>query len=604
MFVVFLCWSMLGLMTHCAEKHEPSVSKLNSEAMAGFVSDRISSCSNDDPETGCPPGLFCNETCKCGHYPYRSMKCDEVKSTSAVLDCYCATFDETKNVTLLGACIYNCGYLDKDLVDSVYHPLPNSTKQNNTVCMSFRRTGALCGRCLPHHFPLAYSFDMNCVQCSHVGWNWGRYIMAAYLPLTLFCTLVFFFQLNAVTSHLHPVIMYSQAISLPAMSRLLILSVRTQAAYQSQVLLKILLSLYGIWNLDFFRPFYSDICLGIGLLPTLALDYAIAVYPFILMAISSLLVHFYDKKYRLLLLLWKPFRAMFLFFKMNWNIKTSMIDSFTTFFFLSNVKCLSVTFDLLVPVHIYELHQDGNKHTFGLYYSGDTEYLGREHLPYAILAMIVFTVFVTLPFLILALYPCAFFQKFMNCIPIHWHILRTFMDAFQGCYKDGTEPGTRDCRWFAASFFFVRFLFFVICAITQTSAYFFISAIVLLLFALLIINIQPFKRPMAHYSKINATFFTLLAINYITLCGLDTASIKIEQFVTVFSILIMITGIIPLLYALMIIAYWAFSQRRFRFRLANKIRGWRRGYSSMEEEHIDTERYTAVDQSDNNMAVF
>ena len=38
---------------------------------------------------------------------------------------------------------------------------------------------------------------------------------------------------------------------------------------------KVLLSVYGIWNLDFFRPYYSDLCLGIGILPTLALDYAI-----------------------------------------------------------------------------------------------------------------------------------------------------------------------------------------------------------------------------------------------------------------------------------------------------------------------------------------
>ena len=28
--------------------------------------------------------------------------------------------------------------------------------------------------------------------------------------------------------------------------------------------IKVLLSLYGIWNLDFFRPFYTDICLEIG----------------------------------------------------------------------------------------------------------------------------------------------------------------------------------------------------------------------------------------------------------------------------------------------------------------------------------------------------
>ena len=45
------------------------------------------------------------------------------------------------------------------------------------------------------------------------------------------------------------------------------------------IVAKLLYSLNGIWNLDFFRLFYSDLCLGIGILPTLALDCVIAVYP-------------------------------------------------------------------------------------------------------------------------------------------------------------------------------------------------------------------------------------------------------------------------------------------------------------------------------------
>ena len=35
-------------------------------------------------------------------------------------------------------------------------------------------------------------------------------------------------------------------------------------------------------------------------------------------------------------------------------------------------------------------------------------------------------------------------------------MLHVFMDSFQGCYKDGTEPGTRDCRWFSAVPFIIR----------------------------------------------------------------------------------------------------------------------------------------------------
>ena len=566
---------LLGYMVAvaCTEDYGQSCSDLNAYSN-GF-----------DSGMECPPGLFCNNrTCKCAHYhyPYDSIKCDEEKGTSALLDCYCATFDNSKNITQVGACIYNCNN-NMSGVDNVY----DSLTQNDSIitCSSFNRAGALCGRCLPEYYPLAYSFNLTCVKCPHVGWNWSRYIMAAYLPLTLFCFFVLFFEINAVTSHLHPVIWCSQVISISALSRMLFL----HSSFQKYIItIKILLSLYGVWNFDFFRIFYSDICLGIGFLPTLALDYVIAVYPLLLMAITYLLVKLYDKNYRVIVIMWKPFRTLFFLFKKNFDVQTSMIDSCVTFFYLSSVKFLSVTFDLLVPTPVYELHQDGYNYTFGLYYSGDIEYFGKEHLPYAILAIIVSIVFVVLPLTVLALYPFAFFQKFLNCIPVRWHILHTFMDAFQGVYKDGTEPGTRDCRWFAAVFFLVRMIGFVVYAFAHNIIFFYLAAVVVLLLVLLIVNVQPFKAPVAHYSKINATFFSLLIFLYIVVCGKGVADIKVQQFIQVFNVLLIFAVIIPLLYTLLLILYWICSRSGLGSRLASRIRSRRRGYELINENGGDS----------------
>ena len=44
----------------------------------------------------------------------------------------------------------------------------------------------------------------------------------------------------------------------------------------------------------------------------------------------------------------------------------------------------------------------------------------------------------------------------ITAVPLH-----AFMDAFQGCYKDGTN-GTRDCRYFAGLQLVLRLLFPVI----------------------------------------------------------------------------------------------------------------------------------------------
>ncbi len=129
------------------------------------------------------------------------------------------------------------------------------------------------------------------------------------------------------------------------------------------------------------------------------------------------------------------------------------------FFFCHNyVKFLSVSFDLLAPVVVYQLSSSGKlTNSWGFFYDATVPYFGERNLPYAIPAIGVLTLFVILPTLLLILYPFRCFQKYLNLLPFRWYILHTFMDTFHGCYKDGTEPGTHDCRWFVSVPFLVRF---------------------------------------------------------------------------------------------------------------------------------------------------
>ena len=166
--------------------------------------------------------------------------------------------------------------------------------------MSLNRTGALCGRCCEGHFVSAYSFDLHCILCYNVVRNWFRYITAAYLPLTHFYLIVLFFKVNVASGYLHPVALFSQDIVAPPFARIILQSFQT-----SRSLIKLLGSFYGIWSLDFFKPFYSDLCLGIGILPTRTLDYVIAVYPLLLMIISYLLSVLYDRNYRVVTIMWR-----------------------------------------------------------------------------------------------------------------------------------------------------------------------------------------------------------------------------------------------------------------------------------------------------------
>ena len=130
------------------------------------------------------------------------------------------------------------------------------------------------------------------------------------------------------------------------------------------------------------------------------------------------------------------------------------------------MKFLSVSFDLLAPVYTFNIYgQKSNK--LYLYWDGTVEYFGSEHLPYAILALAVLVLFNFLPLLLLCLYPSRWFQKCLNCCRLQGQVLHTFMDAFQGCYTDGTND-SRDCRWFAGLYLLTRILFSVILIVTAS----------------------------------------------------------------------------------------------------------------------------------------
>ena len=118
-----------------------------------------------------------------------------------------------------------------------------------------------------------------------------------------------------------------------------------------------------------------------------------------------LFVKLHDSNYIVITYLWRPFHRCFVHFRRNWNIKTSLIDSFATFLLLLYMKFLYVSFDLLTPVPIYNI--DGKTLSkYYLYWDGTVEYFGRVHLPYAILAITVLIIFNILPLLVLCLYPC------------------------------------------------------------------------------------------------------------------------------------------------------------------------------------------------------
>ena len=394
-----------------------------------------------------------NDTCKCGNNLDSIVVCNNITQPVYIHICYCMSYDPDKNATVVGNCDYSCH--QSTVLYSPYFPLPSDvSKLEDTVCSQFHREGQLCGRCNDKFAPPVYSYTLDCVQCLDYDNNWAKYLAVAFLPLTVFFAIVIIFRISAISGSMNAFILVSQMSSAPIILRSHGKLTHCYQCYGTSIAS----SLHGIWNLDFFRQLYKPFCLhpSMTTLQVLALDYAIAIFPLTLIVITYMFVELHYRNCRIIVWLWKPFRACCARIRPR-NIKTSLIDAFATFILLSCVKFLSVSLDLLVPARLFDIHgkKIGTKY---LYYDGTIKYFGKEHLPYAILAIIMLLVFVVFPCLLLCLFPCRCFQRFLVRYHLRSLALTTFMDAFQGCYKDGTN-NTRDCRYFAPMYLIILVYF-------------------------------------------------------------------------------------------------------------------------------------------------
>jgi hypothetical protein len=88
-----------------------------------------SHCSNGSI---CPTWFVCNlqNSCQCGDGHNHAVVCDIENKESAILDCYCATYDRYREATHLGLCFYNCLNINpKRKMDNVYKELPQKPKE-------------------------------------------------------------------------------------------------------------------------------------------------------------------------------------------------------------------------------------------------------------------------------------------------------------------------------------------------------------------------------------------------------------------------------------------------------------------------------------------
>ena len=559
------CMISVFLVTYCLSKDAESSELVpNFKSVNNFFNNSNNTSTISCQKNGsfsCSPGSYCNQSdgkCMCYGGNADTFICDLQEKRNFILDCYCLTFNEKLNKAEVGLCLYNCLYWDKSNSDRdfTYTPLPNETTDlNDFICGPFNRTGTLCGKCIDNTYILSYSYDMSCFDCNGNSSDWIKYILITYVPVSLFYVIVLIFQINIPLSKIQGYVFFCQVLSSPIIGRMLAVYFKGDSHSVIVNLVKVFGSQFAVWNLDLFRSLGFKICFRVSPLTVLSLNIFVAVYPLLLMMVTYILTTAHDNNFGPVVMVLKPFKALFSLYRSNWDVKTSTVGAFATYMFLSYIKFMNICFDLLFPVKICDI-SSSHSCRYAVFNEASIPYFGREHLPYALPAIGILFVFVLLPVVILLVYPFALCQNCLVFLPLRWRlILQVFVDSFQGCYKDGTDPGTRDCRWFSAMPFLVHLIMYVTFSSIILMPSVIYNVIVLVLTAMIIVIVDPYKPQFKDLSNSFVIFMLFLAI----LCvGVDYNS-QLLSYLNAF-----LMAFLQLLYTTVVIVRWIIRHRKFR----------------------------------------
>ena len=516
--------------------------------------------------------------CVCGATLEGAVRCDDATLTTAMFEGFCMSYDDSVNDTIIGGCPFNYHHPDTQVF---YVTLPNDTTGlNSFMCDGLNRTGLLCSHCQQGLRPTVLSYTRQCVECFDKQYGWLLYITATLIPTTILCFLVIIFQFHVTSAEMNAFVFLCQfATCVSTLISPYMYIHYTSTSTTIHFFKLVVVTFYGIWNLDFFRYFIPSFCISSDMhtLHVLALEYVVAIYPLFLTVMIYLCIEMHDHGVRLVLCVWRPFHMCFARFRRRWDPKGSVINAFATFLLLSYSKLLTVSYSLLDST---ELHNNRGEKVgpVVLYYDASIECFSRDHLPFAVLAICVLLVFVVFPLVLLLLYPMRSFQRCLGyCTRIRWQFLHTFADAFQGCYKNGTN-GTRDYRYFAGLYLLFRILLLLpfICP----SAYMYTWLITIpfpVIISLLFAYCRPYKNN--YFNIIDCLSFTYLALIYY----LIMYAMRIKHFPIQ---LLYVLTLLPCLYFLSLILYKILSRVALFRTFCSKIRKMLQAKNKDQHLHI------------------
>ena len=451
--------------------------------------------------------------CICiNHIP--GVGCDNITHNVIVSHGTCLTYSYDGTNWTNPAVVVSCPYADYNELH--YNLSYNPVILGQKMCDHLHRTGLLCSKCMKGYGVDVNRYDFACVKCN-ARYTWFLFILAELVPTAVFFIIVALFNISMTTAPMNAFVFFSQIVSVPYFHNPYAFLFGYLFFPYIRVLEATVAFPYAILNLSFFATAaVPGFCLHetLGTLEVIALKYLNAFLPLLLIFICYILIKLYDCNCRAVRFMWRPFRKFLKKIYKNHEPKTSIIDVIATFLLLSYNKVLYVSFSLFAYTSVRDAHTNDVIKSPVFYFDASAPMFHGKYAILSITALIIFTLFVTLPPLFLTFYPLRCTQKVIDKLPIKI-TLRTFAETFNGDFRNGTSKestrGDKDCRWFAGYYFMLRVVFFgIYVSELQWLEQYLIQQVLLAVCIVLFANVRPYKEN--YYNKLDTAMFTLLAI--------------------------------------------------------------------------------------------
>ena len=418
----------------------------------------------EDINHGCPSWFVPinnSDRCKCGepiYYPGRVVHCNPNTNQTILRIGFCMDYDEEEDVVVVGGCLYINQKVDDQ--GMYIKPPQKAAELNKYLCGRLNRTGVMCNQCQEGLGTAIFSYSMQCLHCMNSGLGWTLYMFLATFPTTMLFLVVLIFQCRCITSGAMNAFIFACQLMVSVVNYSSTFNI-FESVSPFGVIFWIVLTICGIWNLDFFRYLLPPFCVNdqISPLHVVALEYVVAFYPLLLTIIAYICIQLHARDCRVIVCLCTVFCKCFSSCRQRWGRQwdpfASLVHTFAAFLLLSYSKILIVSLQLLSYTQLHVPTGGTLDPRRRVLHDPSLEWLGEKHLPFALPAIFILCIFVFLPALFLLLYPMRVFQKCLGCCGGRWLALHAFADVLQGCYKNGTN-GTRDCRYFAGLYLLLR----------------------------------------------------------------------------------------------------------------------------------------------------